>query len=313
MSNPLGQPIGHQVRRPDRHQEVGIVSAGAPIVLSVWRGDPGAPTVVFLPGTMTHPLFYAEFLDGLNQRGLAVVGVHYQGHGESPRIGRRLSWDALVANAADAVDWAAARLGGPVVLLGSSQGGVLAMAVAARSRQLALVAAHNVLDPSLPESLTVSRLPCWLIGAYRPLLATLRLAARIAPRLPVPFWAYLDLDRVCRQPQTRWQFLTDPLGLRSYPLAFLAELFTADLSGMRDGSIRCPVLVIAATGDQLFSFGYTRRVFERIVAPSKQLLVFDVDRHLLFNECVELVLDPLVDRIHELATAQPASVAGDRR
>ena len=57
------------------------------------------------------------------------------------------------------------RLGGPVVLLGSSQGGILAMAVAARSRRLALVAAHNVLDPSLPESLTITRLPGWLVGA----------------------------------------------------------------------------------------------------------------------------------------------------
>jgi hypothetical protein len=55
-----------------------VVSAGAPIVLSVWRGDPGAPTVVFLSSTMTHPLFYAEFLDGLNRCGLAVVGVHYR-------------------------------------------------------------------------------------------------------------------------------------------------------------------------------------------------------------------------------------------
>jgi hypothetical protein len=61
---------------------------------------------------------------------------------------RARMWANLVANATDAVDWAADQLDGPVVLLlGSSQGGVLAMAVAARSRRLALVAAHNVLDP----------------------------------------------------------------------------------------------------------------------------------------------------------------------
>jgi alpha-beta hydrolase superfamily lysophospholipase len=255
---------------------------------------------VFLPGTMTHPLFYKEFLEGLGRRGLSVVGVHYQGHGKSPRIRRRLRWSDLVANATDAVDWAATQLDGPVVLLGSSQGGVLAMAVAARSRRLALVVAHNILDPALPESLTVSRLPGWLTGAYRPLLAILRLAARVAPGLPVPLWAYLDLDRVCGQPETRRRFLTDPLGLRAYPLGFLAELCTADLSGMADGRIGCPVLVIAGAGDPLFSLGYTRRVFDQIVAPTKELLVFEVDRHLLFNECVELVTGPLVDRIRRL-------------
>ena len=46
------------------------------------------------------------------------------------------------------------------------------------------------------------------------------LAARIAPGLPVPLWAYLNLGRVCGQPETRRRFLTDPLGLRAYPLAF---------------------------------------------------------------------------------------------
>jgi hypothetical protein len=154
----------------------------------------------------------------------------------------------------------------------------------------------------------VSRLPGWLVGGYRPLLAALRLAARLAPELPVPVWAYLDLDRVCGQPETRRRFLTDPLGLRCYPLGFLAELVTADLAGMRDGSIRCPVLVVAARGDPLFSLAYTRRVFDQIVAPAKELLVFEVDRHLLFNECVQLVTDPLVDRIRGLV-----AVPGPRR
>jgi alpha-beta hydrolase superfamily lysophospholipase len=313
MTQTLEHPIANQRSHPNLYRETVIVSAGAPIVLSIWPGDPGAPTVVFLPGTMTHPLFYREFLDGLNRRGLSVVGVHYQGHGKSPRLGSQLHWANLVANATDAVDWAADHLDGPVVLLGSSQGGILAMAAAARSRRLALVAAHNVLDPSLPESLTITRLPRRLVGAYRPLLATLRLAARIAPGLPVPFWAYLDLDRVCGQPDTRRRFLTDPLSLRRYPLGFLAELCTADLSGMSDGSIACPVLVIAATGDPLFSLAYTRRVFDRIVAPVKELLVFDVDRHLLFNECVELVPDPLIDRIHHLVAVPATAHEGARR
>jgi hypothetical protein len=67
------------------------------------------------------------------------------------------------------------------------------------------------------------------------------------------------------------------LRLRCYALELLAELVTDDLAGMGDGSIRCPVLVIAATGDPLCSFGYTRRVFDQIVAPAKELLVFEVD------------------------------------
>ena len=175
-----------------------------------------------------------------------MVGVHYQGHGKSPRLGSRLGWANLVANAADAVDWAADHLDGPVVLLGSSQGGVLAMAVAAHSRRLALVAAHNLLDPSLPESLMISRLPGWLVGAYRPLLATLRLAARIA--------------RSCRCRSGRtWTWIGcaagDPPAVPDRP--FGAALLPAGVPGRAVhhgpvgdgyGGIGCPVLVIAARG-----------------------------------------------------------------
>ena len=73
------------------------------------------------------------------------------------------------------------------------------------------------------------------------------------------------------------------------------------------------MLVVAATGDPLFSLAYTRRVFDRIVAPAKELLVFEVDRHLLFNECVELVSGPLLDRIRRLVAAPGTADEGARR
>ena len=43
------------------YEELTIASAGVPIVLSVWHGRSGGPVSVFLPGTMTHSLFYEEF------------------------------------------------------------------------------------------------------------------------------------------------------------------------------------------------------------------------------------------------------------
>jgi hypothetical protein len=55
------------VQRPEAYRELVISSAGAPIVLSVWNGSAALPVMVFLPGTMTHPLFYEEFLDALNR------------------------------------------------------------------------------------------------------------------------------------------------------------------------------------------------------------------------------------------------------
>ena len=68
---------------------------------------------------------------------------------------------------------------------------------------------------------------------------------------PVPVGAYLDIRRVSCDQATLEYFDTDPPGRRSYPLGFMASPFTADLSGMRDGSITCPVTVIAGRGDPL--------------------------------------------------------------
>lgn len=297
--------LRNEVEHPERYQEVTITSAGAPIVLSVWHGRSGGPVVVFLPGTMTHPLFYEEFCDGLAAHGITVVGVHPEGHGKSPRVGRLLRLDTLVANALDATAWARVRFGRCPVVVGSSQGGVLAMIVATRDHELAGVVAHNILDPALPASITVSRFPTFLQSAYGPFMRGFRVLAKLAPRLPIRFSVYLDLARVCREPWTAEQFLMDPLSLRAYPLAFLADLFTADMKAMGDGSITCPVVVVAGRRDPLFSFDYTQKVFARIAAPAKELVVFDTDHHLLFNECLPLVLGRVAGLITRLDAQQP--------
>lgn len=286
------------VQRPNAYREVVISSADTQIVLSVWNGHPGRASVVFLPGTMTHPLFYEEFLDLLNRNGLTVVGVHSQGHGKSPRARLPLTFARIVTNARDAVEWTRREFpGAPVAVLGSSQGGVVAMALASAGERLDMVVAHNILDPSLPSSLEITRFPQWLRLVYPLLVHTFRGAGRLAPRVPVPFDAYLDIKRVCRDETNAEYFYTDPLGRRTYPLGFMATLFSADLSGMRDGSIRCPVLVVAGRGDPLFPLSYTQQVYESIVAPHKELLVLESEAHLLFNEDLDVVLPPLLDRL----------------
>ena len=293
------------VQRPDAYREVVISSAGAPIVLSVWNGRPGRPGVVFLPGTMTHPLFYEELLDALNRTGLTVVGVHSQGHGKSPRTRVPLTFARLLTNARDAVEWTRHEFpDAPVAVLGSSQGGVVAMALASAGERLDLVVAHNILDPSLAASLEITRFPHWLRLVHPLAVHALRGAGRLAPRVPVPFGAYLDIARVCRDEANAEYFTTDPLGRRSYPLGFMATLVSADLSGMRDGSIICPVLVVASRGDPLFPLSYTRQVYEGIVAPHKELLILESEVHLLFNEDLDVVLPPLLDRLAHLQGAR---------
>ena len=83
--------------------------------------------------------------------------------------------------------------------------------------------------------------------------------------------------------------LPDPLGLTSYPVSFLSSLFATDMPALVDGSITCPVVAFVSMGDPLFTRGYSRLVYERLVAPGKQLVELPADHHLILNERIENV------------------------
>jgi alpha-beta hydrolase superfamily lysophospholipase len=292
------QQLLNAVQRPDAYDEVVLDSGGVPVVLSVWAGLRDAPAVLFLPGTMTHPLFYEDFLDALNREGLTVVGLHPQAHGKSPRVRRPLTWEALLRDGQSALAWIRERFpSAPLVVLGSSQGGALAMALATRATDLAAVFAHNVLDPSLPDSIGITRAPAWTGRYHRQVHGLLHLAAWVVPGVPVPYWAYLEMRKVTPDRRIEERLHTDPLGRHTYPLGLLAGMLGEDVTR----PVACPVTVIAGSGDPLFPLPYIRRVFERINAPVKDLLVVEADRHLILVEALDRVLPALLPRLHAVA------------
>ncbi len=292
----------NSVARPEIYEEVTVDSARGPIVLSVWRAEPApAATVVFLPGTMTHPLFYQEFLDGIARAGFTAVGVHFTGHGKSPRLRSAYRFEDLAADALAAVGYARERFGDALLLMGSSQGSAVALSIGDDPRLSALVC-HNVFDPARADTIRITRYPQWMGRFNRGFVALLRLLARAMPRLPVPVGLYLDLGRVCREEWTLRHLFADPIGLRSYPLAFMASLLSADISTAYSGRIRCPLLLVTDRGDPLFPFDYQQEVFEHIVVPEKLMLDFDLGRHLILTEAPQQVLPRLIEALRRLAT-----------
>ena len=289
------------VQRPEVYEEVLIESRGVPVFLSVWRGNTGAPCIVFLPGTMTYPLFYEELLDGLALAGFNVIGVHYQGHGKSPRVEQLFSFNDLVQNGRDAISYAIERFNSPIVALGSSQGGMLATSLASADDRIAAVFAHNILDPQQADAIRVTSFPLWLQPLRPAILRAMHIAARLAPRLQIPFRFYLQESRVFTTEWMMEQSHRDPLILPSYPLYFIASLFSANMRFLYSGQIMCPIVVIASTGDALFPFDYIQQLYQQIKAPSKELLVFDLNYHLLFNECLDEVLPRLLTKLKQYA------------
>jgi alpha-beta hydrolase superfamily lysophospholipase len=284
------------------YSEHNITSGGARIVLSVW--EPSAPeaTVVFIPATMVHPLYYEPLLSGFAERGFAVVGLHPVGHGKSPRDVKRYTLRDIVQNGRDAVTFALERFRLPVIVMGSSQGGIVAAALASEDGRLAAAFPHNVLLSELPESIAISRFPKWLARVYRPVQGALKLAARLLPDLELPLDFYLDRARIGTEPEVWEPFERDPLCLKRYSLHFLASLFTTRFPGLTDGSARCPLYVVADSGDRLFTPEYTQKVFERLRAPHKELIVFDTGGHMLMVTHPREVYDILSAKMREAVT-----------
>lgn len=299
--------LGH-VEHPQRYREHLVSSGGGPMALSVWTAAEARGAVVFVPGTAVHPLFYEEFLDGLCAGGCSVVGVHPRGHGKSPRVPGPVRWSDVVANCVDAVTWTALEVGGPVVLVGSSQGSLAALLAAAAGAPACGVLVHNVFDPSAESTAEVTRYG-WADRVHRAAHAALRGGARVLPNLPVPITAYLEPDRVFGAAWTRELFELDPLSLRAYPLRFLADLVTADTRGLYDGSIRVPVVVLAARGDPLFPLAGQQALATRLSAPSVELRVLDVDCHLVLNEALDLALPVAAEVVGTFLAATEGSRA----
>ncbi len=298
------QQLLNAVQRPDVYEEVLIESRGIPIALSIWRGNPDAPCIVFLPGTAVHPLFYEELLDGLSRAGFNVVGVHFQGHGKSPRVDQLYSFSTLVQNGRDAISYATQRFKGPLVVLGSSQGGMVTMSLASSDDRIVAAFAHNIVDPQMHDSIRITSFPYWLRPFHRIVVSAMTFFAKLAPHLQVPIRFYLSEERVFRTNWTREQYRQDSSMLSSYSLSFLVSLFSADMHSFYSDQIHCPVVVIASIGDPLFPFEYIKRIYRQIKAPSKELLTFDLNYHLIFNECLDEILPRLIETLKKYTEKQ---------
>lgn len=283
----------------NNYYEVLIPSGETHIALSIYKAEYEAPVIIFLPGTMTHPLFYDEFLNRLASNGFNIVGIHFISHGKSPRDKQIFTIQDMIQNTQDTISYVLNTFNQNPILLGTSQGGILSLMVAAEDHRLHAVFAHDALLTSLKESILITRFPEWLQNFDNLLKYILKVSGKMIPALPVHINFYLDINRVFRNETIKHQFLNDPIGRLSYPLAFLASLMTTDTSGLTNGSIRCPVILIASRADPLFPFEYCMKVYHHITAPQKEMMVFDEPNHLLFNECIGKVNLPLIEKLKE--------------
>lgn len=235
-------------------------------------GDPVA-IAVLVHGLAEHSGRHDALARRLAARGYAVHAFDQRGHGRTAgarsNIGR---FADLVADVAACIgrarDEHPAR---PVLLLGHSMGGAVALATALAHPTLidwlVLSAPAVGADPAVPRLQVV-------VG---------HLLSRIAPSVGL---LRLDAAMVSRDPDVVRAYESDLLVFRgSLPARTLVELLGAMQALHRDApALRMPVLVLHGTADGLVPLAFAEPVYTRLGSADRTVIRYEGFFHEVFNE-----------------------------
>jgi UDP-glucose 4-epimerase len=253
--------------------------------LEVHEAGPADPTVVFTHGMGAHARLYTPLAACLRERGYNVVLVDRPGHGLSE--GRR--GDCGVDRALDvleeAVRFARSRYAGPVVLGGSSLGGILAWYALTREPDVDAAFCHFVANPTLPPD-----------RATRLKLGPLRALARAAPATPVPVKLVADFDAVAEHRGVRayWSEEVDGLYCFRNTARSLADLFEF-IPPVDWSRVPTPTLVVIGERDRMTRPEYVERVLEHSAPPRTTYRRLAGRAHLLPIEDLDALASEIVE------------------
>lgn len=273
----------------NKYSETLIESCKTKIALSIYESKKENPTIIFLPGTMVHPLFYDDFLSSVASNGYNVIGVHFINHGKSPREVKRFVLNDLIQNTKDTISYTVDRFGENIALMGSSQGGLIAILTATQDYRIKAVFPHNFFLLNMKETLKITDFPRVLTPFFKQIQFLFSILGKLFPEKQLDLSGYLDIDKAVESDEIKKYYFSNPLTLKSYPLSFLASLFNCDTSGIINGRIKCPVVTITSTGDKLVPVDYMKMVHDKIKAPKKEMLIFNDLSHLFLVEDTEKV------------------------
>src|SRR5579884_491690 len=226
-----------------------------------WPADHPSRLVVLVHGYGEHIGRYAHVAEALVARRSTVVGPDHIGHGRS--AGERVlveSFEPLVDDLRGVVQ--AERDNLPVVMLGHSMGGLIAIRYAQRHRAdlagLVLSGAAVGLGPVMQQ---------WLA----------------APELPSD---PLDATALSRDPAVGEAYVADPLvyhgGWKRPTLEAFVAADQAIAQGPNFGDL--PLLYVHGAEDPLVPVALARPIVERLAGPNSELHVLAGMRHEVFNE-----------------------------
>lgn len=222
-------------------------------------GDPGAPTVLFLPGIGTYSELYCEFLAGLADEGFNVVGVDPRGHGYSGGPRGLFTLPQVVSDLGLVLDHLQTRLSGPIGLFGCSLGARLGLALAEQDTRIRSLLCHTLFLAEIPPDV-------WhYLGWHGLQYADLLTPAFMAPYATLNFRRFIDIEELLKDNPLGRFADQDSLLVWDYPISTLNSIYSYP-SNLLAAELGIPAAIMVGSEDNIITPDY----IETLVAHSRQ-------------------------------------------
>lgn len=252
---------------------------GLKLHIDLYEKGRDCPCIIFIPGMGSYAGTSRDFLTQLHLRGYNVFGIDFQGHGRSEGKRGDFTMEELVDNVSRVIDYLHSNYNFRIGVLGTSFGGLVALATAISDERIKSVIGHAF---PTTESIKIKRahlvISSWL--------------SRWVPSLYIDYRKFAKVAKLFDNPSTYEELRKDELQVWRYTIRALHSL-SLYIQNIPFERIIPPLMILVGERDRLCPPESYKSLLPRIKGEVELKLVPGVG-HAITLEYIPQVL-PVID------------------